>query len=268
MRHHHGDDHLSRYMVSLLFIGLFGLAANVDAGTIQFTPTDLGKTPWSTVLDEDRTFETFAEHVNSSYALPVNIALVVAPCAKINAFYDEEKKTIVFCRELLEYLYEEAGELTEESDYDQDAIFVDSVLFTLYHELGHALIDVCDIPITGREEDVADQISTWIVLNDVWEDDEDGISNALHAAKFFLLTAEEASLDIDDIPFWDTHSLDQQRYFNILCWTYGLDPDLTEEVLESDIDDVLDADRAEFCEDEYTMMDESLTRLLEQYFKE
>ena len=32
---------------------------------------------------------------------------------------------------------------------------------TFFHELGHALIDAWDLPITGREEDAADQLPTW-----------------------------------------------------------------------------------------------------------
>jgi Zn-dependent peptidase ImmA (M78 family) len=38
------------------------------------------------------------------------------------------------------------------------------VSLVFLHELGHALLDVLQIPILGREEDASDQLATYMLL--------------------------------------------------------------------------------------------------------
>lgn len=223
--------------------------------------------PWMKLIREDETFSYFVEHINDSFLLPHDMFLLIDDCGEANAFYDPEGPHIIFCRELLDEFYTFSANLAEPgSDYFQE-LFLDSVIFTLYHEFGHAAVDIFELPITGKEEDVADQVSTWVVLNEIWEEDQDGVIAALDAADFFALSAEEEDLGVEELPFWDTHSLDMQRYYNIICWTYGYNPKLTEAAMEAKITTVLEPERVEFCEDEYAVLHNSLLELLEPHFK-
>lgn len=52
-----------------------------------------------------------------------------------------------------------------------------------YHEVGHALVDVLELPITGKEEDAVDQLSTYVLV----EDADGGEVAALDGAVAFLL---------------------------------------------------------------------------------
>lgn len=93
-------------------------------------------------------------------------------------------------------------------------------VFALLHEVGHALIDVLDIPVAGREEDAADQFAAFLLLHL----GSVGAEGALSAAYFFGLMHQAQAGAGRDYPFWDEHSMDAQRFYNILCWLYGSDP--------------------------------------------
>ncbi len=85
--------------------------------------------------------------------------------------------------------------------------------FFFYHEVGHALIHVLDLPTTGREEDAVAQLSTHILAYEA----EDGDVPTLDAALAFLEWSKEARQSNAESPYWDEHSLNEQRFFNLVC---------------------------------------------------
>lgn len=93
------------------------------------------------------------------------------PCGTSNAYYSPIDTTIVFCREL-QYLILDKTVVTrpqknEEMPQDKEQIlsFLGAQYFILFHEGAHALIHQYKIPISGREEDVADQLSVWMMYS-------------------------------------------------------------------------------------------------------
>ena len=88
--------------------------------------------------------------------------------------------------------------------------------FVLYHELGHALIDLLHLDYAGREEDVADQVATSMIL---------GLppANAKLVLSGVLWFFEKRDSIISDDVLADEHLLDKQRYYNVMCWAYGRD---------------------------------------------
>ena len=139
------------------------------------------------------------------------------------------------------------------------AAFVESnVLATFYHELGHAYIDVLELPVLGREEDAADTLSA-ILIHNIW--DEDNATEILyHTASAFLLYDIEAAKVDGETPYWDEHSLDMQRYYNLVCLFYGANPDVREDVA-TELE--LPETRAEGCVDEFELADASWGGMLE-----
>ena len=110
----------------------------------------------------------------------------------------------------------------------QDASVEDFVaanlIATLYHELGHALIDQLGLPVFGQEEDAADVLS--VLMIDALFEEEAAVTIALDTAFGFALSSE------DETPvFWDVHGPDLQRYYTTLCLFYGANPDAREDVV-------------------------------------
>lgn len=133
-----------------------------------------------------------------------------------------------------------------------------NVIATFYHELGHAMIDVLALPVLGREEDAADTLSA-LLINDIW-DEESAAILTYHTADAFQLYAAEAEAGGDETAYWGEHSLDMQRYYNLVCLYYGANPDLrADDATELQLPD----DRAEGCPDEYVLAADSWGAMLE-----
>lgn len=218
------------------------------------------------IFQEDRYLEDIAADINASLALPYDVGMSFAPCGTANAFYDPEQYTIIMCYELVEYF---AGLFAEEYDNDEDLglAILGATTFTLFHELGHALIHVLELPATGREEDAVDQLAATILL----AEDEDGYSDAdsvLDAATWFLRgfeAQEDNNTRFDQLAFHGEHSLDAQRFYNLMCWAYGSNQQEFSDLVSDE--DGLPENRAARCPTEYERMSNAWTRLLEPYWK-
>jgi hypothetical protein len=207
---------------------------------------------------EERLFEDVLEGLNESLVLPRDVEVRLEECGETNAFYDDESKSIQLCYELFEHFLEIfSGNAEEGSDEDgEEAISkaVAALVFTFYHELGHALIDVYDLPITGREEDAVDQLAT-VMLLETWEGEDSELA-ILSSAEWFDLDAAESE---DEPDMADEHSLELQRYYNLVCWIYGSDTEYFADVAD---DWELPPARAQRCESEYRRMSSSWDALL------
>lgn len=143
-------------------------------------------------------------------------------------------------------------------DEARDDFIAANMLATLYHELAHALIDVVGLPVLGREEDAADALSV-LLIDGIW-DEETATAFTRHTAEAWQLYAAEAEASGEPLPFWDTHSLDLQRYYNHVCLFYGSEPDKRAGL----VDELgLPEDRAEGCAEEYDLTSASWDVMLE-----
>ena len=218
------------------------------------------------IFKDTALFEETVKALNETLALPADVTVTLRECGEVNAFYEPDSRRISMCYELVSAFTEMflAGAETEEEAEAAGVSVAGATLFIFFHETGHALIDLLDLPITGREEDAVDQLATLILL----EAGEDGENAALDGASSFLSGEEEGSEDeegFDDLAFWDEHSLDEQRFYNIVCWLYGKDPEGYAYLVE---DETLPEARAESCPGEYERMSKAWETLLEPYVKE
>ena len=136
-----------------------------------------------------------------------------------------------------------------QADEVTDAFVEANLISVFYHEMGHALIDVMELPVYGQEEDAADTAS--IMFIDAIFEDESAIVIAYGAALGLMIEAEATG---EDIAWADTHGADMQRFNNLVCLFYGGDTDAREEFA---IDMGLPEDRAETCEEEYALAQRS-----------
>lgn len=222
------------------------------------------------MMQNSKLLEGLAADVNDSLKLPRDIALIGQQCGQANAGWNKTENRIRICYELADLnlrLFdkdpndgEALGELSQPAAY---AAAVDALYAVFFHELGHAVISLYDLPFTGREEDVADQLSAFVVLeaDDFLTDFPDAARvMEAYAAMFDKWAALRGTADASD--FAEAHSLNESRMFNLRCWIYGSDPAAHAHMIA---DGSLPEARAAGCPEEYQQLRKAWSTLLAPY---
>jgi len=116
----------------------------------------------------------------------------------------------------------QAGSAQEMSPFVQS-----NVIHTLFHEIGHAIIDQFQLPVIGQEEDAVDAFATIEVIT-FFEEDAKPI--LIDVAASWL--AMDADTDREQLNFYDIHDLDAQRAYRVICHLYGNDPEANADAAE------------------------------------
>lgn len=210
-----------------------------------------------------------AESRNGGISLPRSIPVITKECGGARAFYDNKSRAITICYELFdsfidafsEILYPGQLQQTREMVQNVFSHCLDSILFVVLHEYGHALVHQLDLPVTGKEEDAADQLATILLL----QAQNHGATMAASVAMLFSSIAARLSRDnksMQHVPFWDEHSLDAQRMYDITCLIYGSNPQRFANLVGKE---GLPTSRAARCQDEYLQKRSAWSRLLRPY---
>lgn len=257
-------------LVIYLLVLLSAIAVAQNTGSFKYayedSNNDLYK-QYAQLLTQRGFFENISKNLNASVALPYDIGLVAVQCDTPNAFWSPDNKAIVVCYEMLEFLVTVFRHQISDETQLTNAVF-GALEFIFYHELGHALIDVYEIPATGREEDAVDQFSTLFLL-----DTDVGIDAALSGASFFYELGANRTGSAKDLAYWDEHSLDQQRFYNIVCLVYGSNPNRYQNLvmqnskgfLPGNGSGYLPKERAVRCPSEYKDINRSWNTLINNY---
>ena len=198
-------------------------------------------------------FGFIADELNSYFNLAAPIEMVAGECQQVNAFFLEPKDrrpaTIVLCKELLDTIVSDLrARGTDESTID--VAFNAQLFFVTLHEVGHALIRELELPLLGREEDAADQFASLMFSGDP-------ILSLISTA--FWSNMYGKSAQYGSAIYADTHALNEQRNYNVLCWTYGADP-LTRSYVVQEYG--LPVERAAICQSEFARLASSWLELL------
>ncbi|MGW8359965.1 DUF4344 domain-containing metallopeptidase [Streptomyces wedmorensis] len=222
-----------------------------------------------TFLEQNEVLEGAAAHANALIGLPQDVPVMALSCGEINAFWDPESQGIGYCYELVGYYRGVFDQLnTTGTDAQRNRATEDDLIgisnSVVFHELAHALIDIYDLPATGREEDAADQLATLLLAGDTVH--QEYAVSAIEAWGALAGAAEQGDID-EQLP--DEHSLDAQRYYNAICWLYGSDPSSFQGAVQTEAnpDGPLPASRAERCPEEFQKIDEAWSTLLQPYLK-
>jgi len=98
--------------------------------------------------------------------------------------------------------------------------------FSVMHEMGHMLIAEYNLPVLGREEDAADQIGFILLFRLYKKLPQDEIdARLLDIADYWRLEWQTPKPSTEQVLAWDSHPLDEQRYYNLACLLYGSDMD-------------------------------------------
>lgn len=210
-------------------------------------------------FESARLLESVAERLNSELSIKSDVTLSFRECGVVNAMYEPDKRRVSICYEYVSFfqnLFVQSGGSAEAAA----AGIRGAVHHTLYHEIGHALIHTLDLPVTGREEDVVDQLSTYLLIE---EGGDDGEELALHGAQFWYLLAQRNQQMGVGQAYWDEHSTNEQRFFNSICWLYGSNPQKYQGLAGG----VLPAERAVKCPNEYRRFVKGWRNALSLYVK-
>lgn len=209
--------------------------------------------------DEDLLFD-IVDDLNDYLELPIHIPIIFKACGTANAFYDPQQKEISICHEMVVQSVQLYQAMNLEGEELSLAV-ANNIFSIMYHEIGHALVDVLDLPITGREEDAVDQFS---VVSLYFMEDL-GHQAMIHMANFWGLMAQFTEESIENLAFYDEHSLSSQRFYDILCLTYGSDTANMEFLVSGG---TLPEARASRCSKEFDRILYAWETLLEPFVRE
>lgn len=202
-------------------------------------------------LQDNQVLEQLREFL-SPFRLPASLTLKLESCGNGNAWYED--RTITVCYEYLDSLVRHApGEPLADGVSRADAI-VGPTLEVFLHEMAHAAFELLEIPVLGREEDAADQIAAYMLLN---LSKDEARRAVIGTASMYLREARTFTVEFKG--FADGHGTPAQRYYNLLCLAYGSDPVLFADAVEKDL---LPRDRAEDCAGEYKQVASAFHKLI------
>ena len=180
----------------------------------------------------------------SPLRLPRVLRMRTKSCGQVNAFYVPAEWAISLCYEYYENLEAIAPQTTSPQGYTRDEVIVGGFIDAIFHELGHALFDMLNIPVFGREEDAADQLSAFLML----QFGKDVARITIKGAAFTYLSRRNPRTRTE---FADEHGADAQRFFNYMCLAYGGEPEAFREYVDRG---VLPKARADGCSREYLLV--------------
>jgi hypothetical protein len=213
-----------------------GDAAAGDPVRITYPEVPRKWRAWQDRVRESGVLEDAARDLTAVVALPRTLTVEVTSCSDGTGYLQGEA-LIELC---LQDVKSSDDELRAAKAEDRAATLEGIWRETFFHESGHAVLDLLDLPFTGREEDVADQFAAWRLA----ESGDDASTEALLSSAYeytILAGAYEADPN-------DEHASDAARAVNYLCYLYGSDPEQWDQLVD---DDPLTRERADQCEDEW-----------------
>jgi hypothetical protein len=208
-------------------------------------------------LRERRALE-MVQHMLSPFRLPVELRIKTLGCdGLVNSWYNTDNSipTVHMCYELLQNILRTTPEGAGPAGIMSHDAIVGQFLFWTLHELGHAMFDIFQVPLFGREEDAADQFAGYMMLQYGKDQAHRWIEGAAYSADEFMMNSKQMA------NYASVHGLPQQRFYNLLCLAYGADSRLFADVMET----VLPKRRADNCEYEYQTFDHAFRREIGPY---
>ena len=232
-------------------------AAPARAGriTISYVPP---KDPTHQALYERMKEVRFLEKLQellSPVRLPRPLRVKTEGCdGDANASYEND--TIIICYEYVDELWKNVPTQTTPGGVTPVDALLGPLIDTCLHEFGHAIFDMLRVPTFGREEDAADQVSAYIMLQ----------LGKAEARRLFLGTAYAYKTEFEAATappalkaFANVHGTPAQRFYNLLCIAYGADAQLFGDLVAKGY---LPKERAEDCEGEYKQVAFAFQKLI------
>jgi hypothetical protein len=250
------------FAISLASTALIA-SASAQIGVEYVPPTEPSHLALHDRLKAERWLERM-QTVLRYLRLPRPVTLRLESCGEVDAWF--EKRTVAVCYEYLQVVVRRIqarqlpGWVTAEEALA--GAFVDAIL----HETAHALFEQQRIPLLGREEEAADQVSAYLILS-LGGDQAPGLVRGV--AQLYLSwigcfqTRSLPALKSGASPREArAHPTAAQRLYNLVCIALGADKDAYA-ALANAVD--LPEDRASDCEAEHTQLSRAFKALVAPY---
>jgi hypothetical protein len=209
------------------------------------------------LMKERRVLERMQDYL-SPFRLPRPLLLKLDGCdGEANAWYQEEDTAVTVCYEYIDEVLRNAPKETTPAGVTRDDAIVGPGVEVFLHEVGHAVFNLLQIPILGREEDAADQVADYMILHM----DKTEIRRVVGGIAY-MYAHEAQNKSVAMKQFADVHGTSGQRFYNLLCLAYGAEPELFPDLVEKKY---LPESRAEGCADEYKQVDYAVRKLILPY---
>jgi hypothetical protein len=201
----------------------------------------------------------------SPLRLPRPLLIKVAGCDGVsNAWYEDDAVTL--CYEYLDDIFKAARSEKRPPEVSERAALIGPFCDVVFHEMAHALFDYLQIPVFGREEDAADNVSAYVMLQFGRDEARELLAGAVYSYAIEIKLAgtgrsaepagpsdpkqrmHKAEVTQKLEKFADEHSTPAQRFYNYFCIAYGADPKYFAGIVEKGW---LPKARAEGCEYDY-----------------
>lgn len=172
------------------------------------------------------------DELSAQIALPQDVPVRFTHCGQPNAFWSPTEKDVTMCYELMALYNQGYTDVQDQfksvfSWADQIEVLMGTTIFVLLHEIGHGMVDLFDLPVTGREEDSVDQFATFVLVNSDEEGDPVEARPSRYAllAGYFFEQLKPVGTEVTRKYWADTHSFGAQRNIDLFCLVLGSAPE-------------------------------------------
>ncbi|MGA8049713.1 MAG: DUF4344 domain-containing metallopeptidase [Burkholderiales bacterium] len=208
-------------------------------------PTDPKHDALYKMLKERKVLEQM-QMVLSPFKLPRNITVRLRGCdGKRNAWYDDEDYSVTTCYEYIQDVVDHAPQDTTPMGITPEDAIIGPTAEVFLHEFAHMLFDQYHMPLLGPEEDSADAVAAYAMMQFGPNFARSAISGV---ALMYARKAEEQAKNFEKEDLAEEHPLTQARFYTLLCFAYGGQPKVFAPVVEKGF---LPKWRAENCHYDY-----------------
>lgn len=193
------------------------------------SPTSAQYKAYERIFKNNRLIERSTDALNKKLALSRDITVSVKQCGSPEAFYRVKKDEIILCYEVVDPYIDEIQSASKVNISVAAGVAVRMTVFTLHHELAHALIDQLELPLAESAEDSADELGSILIFfsHDTRFAQTVNWSAAIQFLAFAVNSPRHRSNDV--------HSPDIQRSYAIRCLAFGASPGTAHPVLKKQI---------------------------------
>src|SRR3954464_12437269 len=116
------------------------------------------------LVQERRVLERMRDYLKP-LRLPRRLLLKIEGCdGDANAWYEESDESVTTCYEYLAEILANAPEETTPAGVTRKDAVLGPAIEVFLHEIAHAVFSMLKVPILGHEEDAADQVASYLLL--------------------------------------------------------------------------------------------------------
>lgn len=203
------------------------------------------------MFSEQDILASMVDPLNEHFPVSRDVTVELAECGREGAFYDADRPAVQLCYELLMTLAEQLMSGGENGD----ELFVGAFGFILLHQVGHAMIDLLELPVSAPPEEAADQLAVLMIAFAEGE-----LYGAAQAA------TRLSAMNVDwENPGSGRAALRGARLQNLLCLLYGSDPEGYAWIAD---EAHIPSARAARCEEEYEQLEAEWLQMLSEHVQD